>query len=173
MTDLKDTQTEKNLYRAFTGEALAHLKYQFYKSKLTNEYKEYEVLLDEIIHNEKEHGKIWFKLLNSLDDNKKNLEDAIHGETFECRDMYPTFAEIADKEGFTEIAELFRKVGEIECRHSKEFEKMFSELNDMFKSSDVTCWKCLNCGYIVSGTDAPVECPVCSHPQKYFKKIGE
>ncbi len=175
MVDLKDTQTEKNLYRALTGEALAHLKYQFYKSKLTDEYKEYELLLDEIIHNEKEHGKIWFKLLNNgeIPSNKECLEDAIHGETFEHTDMYPTFSQIAEEEGFHEIAELFREVAEIEGRHSEEFSNILKEVQDgdYFRAENTVEWKCLNCGEIVKSVKAPNICPVCNHPQKYFKKI--
>lgn len=168
--DLKDTETEKNLYRALTGEALAHLKYQFYKSQLSKEYTEYETLLDEIIHNEKEHGKIWFKLLHdgSVPDNETNLVDAISGETFEHVDMYPTFAKIADEEGFKEIAELFRSVAEIEGRHSDEFEEILKGITNTDEGSGE--WKCLNCGHIMTG-EKPSVCPVCNHPQKYFKKI--
>lgn len=172
--DLKDTQTEKNLYRAFTGEALAHLKYQFYKSKLSEYSKEYETILDEIIHNEKEHGKIWFKLLNDgIQDNETNLLDAIHGETFEHTDMYPTFSKIAEEEGFHEIAELFKSVGEIEGTHAETFKMLQIQLKDdlLFKSYSTEKWKCLNCGYEYTGKNAPTECPVCKHPRKYFQKI--
>ena len=173
MVNLKNTQTEKNLYRALTGEALAHLKYEFYKSQLSKEYKQYEPLLDEIIHNEKEHGKIWFKLLNDgMPTNKENLLDAIKGESFEHEDMYPTFSRIAEEEGFFEIAELFKLVGEIEGRHSIEFKNICSELDNAFESLDMdTEWKCLNCGYTVAGDDAPFVCPVCNHEQKYFKRL--
>lgn len=172
--ELKDTQTEKNLYRAFTGEALAHIKYQFYKSKITDEYKKYEPLLDEIIHNEKEHAKIWFKILNngSIPSIEECLEDAINGETFEYKDMYPTFSKIAEEEGFDEIAELFKEISEIEGRHSQEYTEILKEINTgVFKSEDTeTVWKCLNCGHIIKSMDSPSECPVCHHPRKYFKK---
>lgn len=172
--NLKNTETEKNLYRALTGEALAHIKYQFYKSKLSNDYKEYETIFDEIIHNEKEHAKIWFKILHDgMPSNEDNLMDAFEGESFECNDMYPTFAKIAEEEGFTDIARLFRSVAEIECRHSTEFERIIDDLSeDVFKSdSNDTGWKCLNCGHVVYSSDAPSVCPVCEHPQKYFTRI--
>ena len=171
VNELKGTETEKNLKLALQGEALAHLKYQFYKSKLIDFNKKYEVLLDEIIHNEKEHGKIWFKLLHddNIPSNEENLLDAIKGESYEHLTMYPKFADVAEQEGFVEVAELFRKVAIIEGNHSKQFNQIKDEVtDDDFYITD-GYWKCLNCGHIFKG-DLEV-CPVCKHPKKYFIKL--
>lgn len=173
--DLKGSKTEENLKKALQGEALAHLKYQFYKSMLSKYTTEFDNLFDEIIHNEKEHGKIWFKQLHEgvVPDNNVNLEDAIAGELFEHTSMYPEYSAIAEEEGFLEISKLFYLIGEIEGEHAKEFERIFQEINqDSFKSNDMdTRWKCSNCGHIFIGKNAPKECPVCKHPLKYFKKL--
>lgn len=171
----EESETKKNLTAALQGETLAHLKYQFYKSKISNLSKEFEAELDEIIHNEKEHGKIWFKKLHNgeIPDNIENLKDAIAGEKHECSQMYPSFAEMAEKEGYYEIATLFRKVGEIECSHWERFEEILKEIesDSVFKNDEENIeWKCLNCGYIHRGKRAPDSCPVCNHPKKYFKK---
>ncbi|MBO5180160.1 MAG: rubrerythrin family protein [Clostridia bacterium] len=170
--NLKGTATEKNLKKALEGEALAHLKYQFYRSKIGNLSKDYENRLDEIVHNEKEHGKIWFKLLHGgeVPENTENLLDAIKGETEEHEKMYPEFGRIAREEGFEEIAELFEQVAEIEGKHSKEFAEMLKNIENenIFEDKEGIEFKCLNCGHIHYGTEAPEECPVCKHPQKYF-----
>lgn len=172
--DLKGSKTEKNLMKALQGEALAHLKYQFYQSKLSEYNKEYGNLLDEIIHNEKEHGKIWFKKLHQdqVPDNITNLLDAIDGETFEHMSMYPEFTQTAEEEGFIEISNLFKEIGIIEGNHSKQFQTLKKEIETDYYKDDVY-WKCSNCGHIHKSIDgkAPVECPVCKHPQKYFTKI--
>lgn len=169
---LKGSETEKNLKKALQGEALAHLKYQFYKSKLSNISKEIENELNEIVHNEKEHGKIWFKLLNNneIPDDIINLLDAIKGETYEAKDMYPKFGDIAEEEGFNDIALLFREVGKIENEHSEKFNEILTNLekNSLFEHNEIKEWKCLNCGYVYNGTSALEECPICKHPKKYF-----
>lgn len=174
--ELDNTQTKKNLETALQGEALAHLKYQFYRSKLVDFNKGYEIILDEIIHNEKEHGKIWFKKLHggTVPDNELNLLDAIEGETYEYRKMYTSFGDVATEEGFTEIAELFYQIAEIEGRHSEVFSGILNEIKNeekYYESLDICKWKCLNCGHIVIGKEAPKECPICNHPQKYFVKL--
>ena len=171
---LTGTQTEKNLEKALQGEALAHLKYQFYRSQLAKYNKGYEKQLDEIIHNEKEHGKIWFKKLHNgeVPDNLINLLDAIEGETYEHTEMYPHFAEIAEEEGFKDISVLFREVAVIEGNHSREFQSIREEIEKDYYNEDCY-WKCSNCGHIIKSIDgfAPMECPVCNHPRKYFTKI--
>ena len=174
---IKGTRTEENLKTALQGEALAHLKYQFYRSKISEYSKEYEKILDEIVHNEKEHGKIWFKLLHegSVPDDSVNLADAIKGESYEFSEMYPEFGRIAREEGFDEIADLFEAVAVIEGHHADMFKTLKVNIDEgdvTFVDDDLSAkWKCLNCGEIVEGGFAPFECPVCSHPQKYFVRL--
>ena len=173
MKEFKDSDTKINLEIALKGEALAHLKYQFYRSNLSNTSKELENKLDEIIHNEKEHGKIWFKLLHDTEvlSDTINLKDAISGELYEFSEMYPCFAEIAFEEGYDEIGELFLSVADIEGNHAQEFENILLSIDNgsLFKDNDVVSWKCLNCGFIIHDEfEAPEECPVCKHSKKYF-----
>lgn len=173
--NLKGTKTEKNLQKALEGEALAHLKYQFYKSKISNYSKEYEQILDEIIHNEKEHGKIWFKQLHDgeVPSDVENLLDAYLGEKYEHLEMYPNFSCVAEEEGFYEISKLFYQIAKIEGYHMQEFEQMKNNMKTGkgFKSNDEVTWKCLNCGYQYDGVESLDECPVCKHPRKHFMKI--
>lgn len=179
--DLKDSKTEKNLMTALEGEALAHLKYQFYRSKISDYSKEYEAILDEIVHNEKEHGKIWFKQLHNgeVPSNIDNLLDAYEGEMLEHLEMYPHFSKIAYEEGFDDIGKLFEEVAEIEGRHMEEFELLRENIeeNRVFNNSltdgksYMSLWKCLNCGYQYEGTEALDECPVCKHPRKYMTRL--
>lgn len=168
----EDSKTKQNLKKALQGEALAHLKYQFYKSKLSNTSKQYEQAFDEIIHNEKKHGKIWFKKLHEgeIPYNKENLKDAIAGEQYEAFKMYLDFAEEADKEGFTDIAELFRSVAAIEAEHSEKFAEMLREIDSIQESKTPIEWKCLNCGHVYVGEEPPEICPVCNHLKQYFVK---
>lgn len=175
MSDLKNTKTEKNLLTALQGEALAHLKYQFYRSIISEYSKEYEQILDEIIHNEKEHGKIWFKILNNntIPSNQENLLDAYLGEKKEHKEMYPHFSRVAKEEGFDEISELFEEIGKIEGEHMEVFGKIMKDIGEdiPFTSlNDETTWKCLNCGYKYKGINALDKCPICKHPKKYFTK---
>lgn len=181
--ELKGSETEKVLLEALKGEALAHLKYQFYRSKISNYSKEYEQILDEIVHNEKEHGKIWFKLLHNSEvpTDVENLLDAYLGEKYEHLEMYPKFSKIAYEEGFDEIGALFEEVGKIESYHMEQFRQLrediskdiafYGEIEDG-KVYDAS-WKCLNCGYEYDGKEALDECPVCKHPKKYFIKFKE
>lgn len=173
--NLKGTKTEKNLKKALQGEALAHLKYRLYKSQLSKYSKEHEQIIDEIIHNEKEHGKIWFKALHDdvIQANVENLLDAYIGEKYECLEMYPSFSRIAEDEGFYDIAKLFYQVAKIEGYHMKQFEKMKADIETgkSFGGDDEVRWKCLNCGYQYDGKEALDKCPVCSHPKKHFVKI--
>lgn len=170
--ELRDSKTFENLEAAFQGEAMAHLKYQFYKSRLSNTSKDIENHLEEIVHNEKEHGKIWFKLLHGGDipNDVENLQDAIKGELTEHNKMYPEFAKVAYDEGFKEIGDLFNAVAAIEGQHADEFSEILINIENeqLFKDEEEWDWICLNCGHIHSGKNAPEICPVCQHPQKYF-----
>lgn len=174
---LKGSKTEKNLEIALQGEALAHMKYQFYRSSISNYSKEYEQILDEIVHNEKEHSKIWFKQLHNgkVPDDLDNLLDAYLGEKYEHLDMYPKFSKVAYEEGFDEIGKLFEEVAKIEGYHMLQFERLREDLlhYDNFSSAENVVWKCLNCGYRYVGDEALLECPVCKHPLKYFTKLDK
>lgn len=177
MAEIKGTKTEKNLNAAFSGESQARVKYQFYASKAKKEgYEQIAAIFQETSDNEKEHAKIWYKLLHDgVADTITNLKDAAAGENYEYTDMYKQFAEDAREEGFNEIAELFEKVGEIEKHHEERYRKLIKNIEDgmVFKGDGVTVWKCRNCGYIHIGDSAPEVCPVCNHPQAYFEIQSE
>ena len=173
MAEIKGTKTEQNLNAAFSGESQARVKYQFYASKAKKEgYEQIAAIFQETSDNEKEHAKIWYKLLHDgVADTMTNLKDAADGENYEHTDMYKKFAEDAREEGFNEIAELFEKVGEIEKHHEERYRKLIENIEKgmVFKGDGVTVWKCRNCGYIHIGDSAPEKCPVCDHPQSYFE----
>ena len=177
MAEIKGTKTEQNLNAAFAGESQARVKYQFYASKAKKEgYEQISAIFQETSDNEKEHAKIWYKLLHDgVADTMTNLKDAAAGENYEYTDMYKKFAEEAREEGFNEIAELFEKVGEIEKHHEERYLKLVENIEKgmVFKGDGVTVWKCRNCGYIHIGDTAPEECPVCKHPQSYFEIQAE
>ena len=177
MAEIKGTKTEKNLNAAFAGESQARVKYQFYASKAKKEgYEQISAIFQETSDNEKEHAKIWYKLLHDgVADTINNLKDAAAGENYEYTDMYKKFAEEAREEGFNEIAELFEKVGEIEKHHEERYLKLVENIEKgmVFKGDGVTVWKCRNCGYIHIGDSAPEVCPVCNHPQSYFEIQAE
>ncbi|MBP5634731.1 rubrerythrin family protein [Candidatus Saccharibacteria bacterium] len=177
MAEIKGTKTEKNLNAAFAGESQARVKYQFYASKAKKEgYEQIAAIFQETSDNEKEHAKIWYKLLHDgVADTMTNLKDAAAGENYEYTDMYKKFAEEAREEGFNEIAELFEKVGEIEKHHEERYLKLVENIEKgmVFKGDGVTVWKCRNCGYIHIGDSAPEVCPVCNHPQSYFEIQAE
>ena len=177
MAEIKGTKTEKNLNAAFSGESQARVKYQFYASKAKKEgYEQIAAIFQETSDNEKEHAKIWYKLLHDgVADTMTNLKDAADGENYEYTDMYAKFAEEAREEGFNEIAELFEKVGEIEKHHEERYRKLIENIENgmVFKGDGITVWKCRNCGYIHIGDSAPEVCPVCNHPQSYFEIQAE
>ena len=177
MAEIKGTKTEKNLNAAFAGESQARVKYQFYASKAKKEgYEQIAAIFQETSDNEKEHAKIWYKILHDgVADTMTNLKDAAAGENYEYTDMYKKFAEEAREEGFNEIAELFEKVGEIEKHHEERYLKLVENIEKgmVFKGDGVTVWKCRNCGYIHIGDSAPEVCPVCNHPQSYFEIQAE
>ena len=178
MKELKGTKTEKNLQEAFAGESMARNKYTYFASKAKKDgYVQIAAIFEETAGNEKEHAKMWYKLLNGgkVSDTATNLEDAANGENFEWTDMYDRMAKEADEEGFPEIAEKFRAVGEIEKHHEERYRKLLQNINDkvvFYRDGDVI-WQCANCGHIVIGKDAPEICPVCDHPQSYFQIKAE
>ena len=172
--ELKGSKTEKNLQTAFAGESQAHTKYQYYASKAIKDgYVEIGNLFEETAKNEKEHAKIWFKLLHGgeVPSTEINLEDAASGENYEWTDMYAGFAKTAMEEGFTEIAFLFEKVAAIEKTHEERYRKLLGNIKDglVFSRDEDMIWECLNCGHIVIGKKAPELCPVCKHPKSFFQ----
>lgn len=178
MENIKGTKTEANLMAAFAGESQARNKYTFYASKARKEgYVQIANLFEETANNEKEHAKIWFKLLHDgeIADTATNLKDAAAGENYEWTDMYDEFAKTADEEGFHALAAKFRMVGEIEKHHEERYRALLKnvETASVFEKSEVKVWECRNCGHIVIGTKAPQVCPVCNHPQSYFEVHAE
>lgn len=176
--NLSGTKTEANLNAAFAGESQARVKYQYYASKAKKDgYEHIASIFEETSDNEKEHAKIWFKLLHdgAVPETTENLKDAIAGEEYEETEMYVKFAAEAREEGFEEIAKLFEEVGKIEAEHEKRYRKILENIEKgmVFKADGVTVWKCRNCGYIHIGEKAPETCPVCAHPQSYFEIRAE
>jgi len=166
------------LQTAFAGESQAHTKYQYYASKAKADgYVQISNIFLETSRNEKEHAKIWFKLLHggAVPDTMTNLNDAADGENYEWTDMYDEFAKVADEEGFTEIAEKFRQVGAIEKEHEERYRKLIGNIEGglVFSRDGDRTWICGNCGHIVIGKEAPEICPVCDHPQSYFELRAE
>lgn len=173
---LKGTKTEKNLLAAFSGESQARNKYTYFAGVAKKEgYEQIAALFLKTADNEKEHAKLWFKHLGELGSTIENLKAAASGENYEYTDMYKTFAEEADAEGFHDIAEQFRQVGEIERTHEARYLKLLKnvEMQQVFEKSEETMWECRNCGHLVMGRKAPEVCPVCKHPQSYFEVRAE
>ena len=173
--NLKGTKTEANLQAAFAGESQARNKYTYYASKARKEgYEQIAAIFEETAANEKEHAKMWFKLLhdNSIPDTITNLTDAAAGENYEWTDMYEQFAKDAREEGFERIAYLFEAVGAIEKTHEARYKKLLENVQDglVFSSEGDAIWECRNCGHIYIGKEAPKVCPVCAHPQSYFQE---
>ncbi|MDU9376757.1 Rubrerythrin-1 [Methanocorpusculaceae archaeon Sp1] len=174
MANLKGSKTETNLMTAFAGESQARNKYTYYASKARKEgYNQIADLFEETADNEKEHAKIWFKLLHggSVPDTMQNLKDAADGENYEWTDMYANFAKDAKAEGFDEIAKLFAMVGAIEKHHEERYRKLLANIDQaiVFSRDSEAIWQCANCGHIVLGKNAPDVCPVCDHPKAYFR----
>ncbi|MBR5478982.1 MAG: rubrerythrin family protein [Clostridia bacterium] len=171
--EFKGSRTEANLMAAFAGESQARNKYTYYASKAKKDgYEQIAALFTETANNEKEHAKIWFKLLHdgSIPDTATNLKDAAAGENYEWTDMYATFAKEAKEEGFDHIAFLFSEVAKIEKDHEERYLKLLANIEGgkVFKSDAEKMWICSNCGHVKVGTDAPEVCPVCAHPKAYF-----
>ena len=172
MPELKGSKTEANLMTAFAGESQAHTKYQYYASAAKKEgLNQIAAFFEETAGNEKEHAKIWFKLLHDgMPDTRANLNDAADGENYEWTDMYAGFAKEAKEEGFDRIAFLFEAVGQIEKEHEERYRKLLSNLENglVFAREEVQVWQCANCGHIHIGKKALEKCPVCDHPQAFF-----
>lgn len=177
MAELKGSKTEKNLMEAFAGESMARNKYTYYASKARKDgYVQIAELFEETAANEKEHAKMWFKLLhNGIGSTTDNLLDAAQGENYEWTDMYATFAKEAREEGFDYIANLFEGVAAIEKEHEERYRKLLANIENgvVFSKDGDTVWKCKNCGHIHVGPKAPEVCPVCAHPQAYFEVKAE
>ena len=176
--ELKGSKTEANLMTAFAGESQARNKYTYFASKAKKEgYEQIAAIFEETANNEKEHAKMWFKLLNGgeIGTTSENLKAAAEGENYEWTDMYKGFAETAKEEGFDHIAYLFEEVAKIEKNHEERYMKLLGNVNDdlVFKKGEETVWICRNCGYVYVGKEAPKVCPVCSHPQSYFEKRAQ
>ena len=175
--NLKGSKTEANLQTAFAGESQARNKYTYYASKAKKDgYEQIAALFLETAENEKEHAKIWFKLLHDgIGDTAANLKDAAAGENYEWTDMYAGFAKTAKEEGFDKIAFLFEQVAKIEKEHEERYLKLLSNVENklVFSKEGDAIWKCRNCGHIVIGKSAPQVCPVCDHPQSYFEIKAE
>ena len=175
--ELKGSKTEQNLMTAFAGESQARNKYTFYASKAKKEgYEQIAALFLETANNEKEHAKIWFKLLHDgIGDTAANLLDAAEGENYEWTDMYATFAKEAKEEGFDRIAYLFEAVGKIEKEHEERYRALLKNVKEgeVFKKGSIVVWQCSNCGHIHVGLEAPQVCPVCEHPRAFFQVLAK
>ena len=175
--ELKGSKTEKNLMAAFSGESEARNKYTYYASKAKKDgYVQIAKIFEETANNEKEHAKIWFKLLkDGIGATDINLGDAAEGENYEWTEMYPTFAKEAREEGFEHIAYLFEQVALIEKEHEERYRKLLANIEGdlVFSKDNDAIWQCSNCGHIVVGKKAPEVCPVCAHPQSYFELRSE
>lgn len=177
MKNLKGTKTEQNLLSAFAGESMARNKYSYYASKAKKEgFVQIANIFEETASNEKEHAKMWFKLLHDgVPSTAENLLDAANGENYEWTDMYATFAKEAREEGFDEIANKFELVAAVEREHEERYRKLLANVEGklVFSREGDAIWQCLNCGHIMVGKDAPEICPVCDHPQSYFQLKAE
>lgn len=172
MSNLKGTKTEKNLMEAFAGESQARNKYTYFASKAKKDgYEQISALFLETANNEKEHAKIWFKLLGGIGTTEENLKAAAAGENEEWTEMYARMAKEAREEGFDQIADLFEGVAAIEKEHEERYLKLLENIEneEVFKKNTKTVWICRNCGHIVDSESAPEKCPVCAHPQAYFE----
>lgn len=171
--NLKGTKTEKNLLNAFAGESMARNKYTYYASQAKKEgYEQIANIFLETANNEKEHAKIWFKLLhNGMPNTIENLKDASSGENYEWSDMYSQMAKDAREEGFDNIAILFEGVAKIEKEHEQRYLDLLKNIEEdkVFAKDSEKMWQCSNCGHTHSGKNAPKVCPVCAHPQAYFQ----
>jgi len=189
MKSLKGTKTEKNLLTAFAGESQARNRYTFFASQAKKQgYEQISAIFLETADNEKEHAKRLFKFLEGgetevsasfpagvIGETKDNLKAAAEGENYEHTTMYPEFAKEAEKEGFDEIAAVFRSIAEVESQHEKRYLGLVDNIEKgrVFRRDKTVKWKCRNCGYIHEGPEAPNECPACAHPQAYYELLCE
>lgn len=171
--ELKGSKTEQNLMEAFSGESQARNKYTYFASQAKKDgYVQISKIFEETANNEKEHAKIWFKLLHggSVGNTMQNLADAAAGENYEWTQMYAGFAKDAKEEGFDDIAFLFEKVATIEKHHDERYQKLLANVKDgkVFEKNEAVIWECSNCGFAHEGSNAIEVCPVCNHPKSYF-----
>jgi rubrerythrin len=190
--EIKGSETEKNLLKAFAGESQARMRYTYFASVAKKEgYEQISAIFTETADNEKEHAKIFFKHLEKseglpveitasypagkIGTTKENLLAAANGEKEEWGELYPEFEKTALKEGFKEIAESFHEIAEVEEEHEKRYRKLLENIQEksVFKKDKVVKWKCRNCGYVHEGEEAPDECPACKHPQSYYEILQE
>lgn len=175
--ELKGSKTEANLAAAFAGESEARNKYTYFASKAKKDgFVQIAQLFEETAANEKEHAKIWYKLLTGgIGSTIENLKEAAGGENYEWTEMYPKFAKEAREEGFEEIAKLFEGVAAIEKEHEERYKKLLANIEGdlVFSKDGDVVWQCANCGHICVGKKAPEVCPVCNHPQSYFQVKAE
>ena len=172
MAELKGSKTEANLWYAFAGESQARNKYSYFASKAKKDgYEQIAAIFEQTANNEKEHAKLWFKLLGGINDTLTNLKAAAAGEHEEWTGMYKNFAEEAKAEGFLDIAATFEKVAAIEKRHEERYLKLAAnvEKGEVWVRVGENRWECRNCGHLYIGEKAPELCPVCKHPRAYFE----
>jgi len=183
--DFKGSQTEKNLLAAFAGESQARTRYTFFASEAKKEgYEQISAIFQETSDNEKEHAQLFFKHLKGgtvevnagypagiIGATKENLKAAAEGEKFEWGTLYPSFGEVAEKEGFKDVAKTFRSVAKVEAYHERRYSKLLTNMEQgkVFKKDTPIKWKCRNCGFVFEGNEAPDKCPVCDHPRSFFE----
>ena len=187
--ELKGSKTEKNLLKSFAGESQARNRYTFFASVAKKEgYEQISAIFTETAGNEKEHAELFFKLLKGgmaeitasypagiISSTSENLKEAAEGEKMEWGTLYPDFAEVAEKEGFPEIADTFRMVAKVEKEHETRYRKLLANVKQgtVFKKGKSIKWKCRNCGHVYEGSEAPEKCPVCDHARSYFEVFCE
>jgi rubrerythrin len=174
--ELKGSRTEANLKAAFAGESQARVKYGYYASKARKDgYEKIAEIFEETSGNEKEHAKIWFKLLDGINSTEENLKDAAAGENYEWTEMYADFKRVAEEEGFKKIAYLFGAVADIEKHHEERYLTLLKNLEEgkVFVKDEVVAWRCVNCGHIHFAVKAAEICPVCDHPKAFFEIVCE
>jgi rubrerythrin len=183
--DFKGSKTEKNLLAAFAGESQARTRYSFFASAARKEgYEQIAAIFEETSDNEKEHAKLFFKHLKGgmveisatypagvIASTAENLKEAAEGEKMEWGTIYPNFADVAEQEGFSEVARTFRMVAKVEAYHERRYLKLLENVKQgkVFKKDKPIKWKCRNCGHVFEGSEAPDKCPVCNHPRSYFE----
>jgi len=189
MAKLKGTKTEQNLLKAFAGESQARNRYTYYAKQARKDgYEQIASIFEETAENEKEHAKVFFKYLEggmveitadypagTIGSTEENLIEAAEGEKLEWGTLYPDFAGIAEKEGFSEIASSFKNIAKVEAQHEKRYRKLYENVkeNKVFKRKKPMKWKCRNCGFIYEGEEPPQQCPACQHPQSYYELLAE
>jgi rubrerythrin len=190
MKSLKGTKTEKSILLSFAGESQARNRYTYFASQAKKEgYEQIAAIFLDTADNEKEHAKVFFKLLEGGDwveitgafppgiigGTKANLKAAAEGEMFENTKLYPGFAGIAEEEGFPEIANTFRRISSVEKGHERRYRLLLKNVEEgtVFKKSEKVVWRCRNCGYLHEGNEAPEECPACQHPRAYYELMNE